>query len=570
MLKGTAVSDGIGIGKVMLVKQQKLVYTPNNVTDTDSEVSRFRAAVDKFCVNTKKKIDTLRKNAGDKESDIIQSHIQMIKDPNMSGEVEKLISDGKCAEAALEQICNMYIEIFSASEDDFLKQRTEDVRDIGSEVLSILLGIDKSKINVSQKNTVLVVKDLTPSMVAELDKENIVGIIAETGGKTSHSAILTRALEIPTILCVKDATKLLSEGSTVIVDGNRGIVINAPDSEMLRDYCEKRKEFIVEKTELEKLRGKETKSASGESYSLVCNIGNPDEALRVLECDGEGVGLFRTELLFMESSSLPTEDEQFIAYRKSALILKGAQLVIRTLDIGGDKNIPYLAHKKEENPFLGFRGIRYCLKNAEVFKSQLRAILRASIYGDVRIMFPLITCIDELREGKRLVEEAKAELKSQNVRFNENIKIGVMIETAAASLIADLLAKECDFFSIGTNDLISYTMACDRGNGDVSYLYSALQPSVLRSVSHIIECAKKNKIPVGVCGVAATNPLFIPLLISFGLNQFSVFPSSVLKVKKEISMWSKKEADKICDKAMSLSTEAEIRNYLNSVIKNKK
>lgn len=568
MLKGTPVCEGIGIGKIMIVEKQSLEYTPSAVTDTDAELKRFKAATEKFYRNKLKQIAALKRSAGEKESKILESHIQMIKDPCMSNEIETLIKRGLCAEAAVEKVCNMFIEIFSAAKDKIIRQRVEDVRDIGSEMLSILLGVDKVGISNVTENTVLVAKELTPSMIAQISEQKIVGIVTESGGKTSHSAILTRALGIPTVLCVEHAEKLLKPGTTAIVDGTNGIVVSAPNSAMLKDYINKQAEFNNQRIQLEKFRGRATVSADGKQYKLLCNIGNPDDAQKVLECDGEGVGLFRTEFLFMESKELPTEEEQFEAYKRAAIILKGKPLTVRTLDIGGDKKISYLKIPSEENPFMGFRAVRYCLKYKYIFKSQIRAILRASTFGDIRIMFPFITCVEELRKCKAVVEEAKSELTQENISFDKNIKIGIMIETASAALIADLLAKESDFFSIGTNDLTGYTMACDRNNGNVSYLYSALQPSVLRLIKNIIESGKNNGIPVGMCGVAVANPLMIPILISFGLDEFSVFPSTVLKVRKEISSWSKSKADKIAQKVMNLATEAEIRNYLNCELSN--
>ena len=568
MLKVTPVCEGIGIGKIMIVEKQSLEYTPSLVTDTDAELKRFKAATEKFYRNKLKQIATLKRSAGEKESKILESHIQMIKDPCMSNEIETLIKRGLCAEAAVEKVCNMFIEIFSAAKDKIIRQRVEDVRDIGSEMLSILLGVDKVGISNVTENTVLVAKELTPSMIAQISEQKIVGIVTESGGKTSHSAILTRALGIPTVLCVEHAEKLLKPGTTAIVDGTNGIVVSAPNSVMLKDYINRQAEFNNQRIQLEKFRGRATVSADGKQYKLLCNIGNPDDAQKVLECDGEGVGLFRTEFLFMESKELPTEEEQFEAYKRAAIILKGKPLTIRTLDIGGDKKISYLKIPSEENPFMGFRAVRYCLKYKYIFKSQIRAILRASTFGDIRIMFPFITCVEELRKCKAVVEEAKSELTQENISFDKNIKIGIMIETASAALIADLLAKESDFFSIGTNDLTGYTMACDRNNGNVSYLYSALQPSVLRLIKNIIESGKNNGIPVGMCGVAVANPLMIPMLISFGLDEFSVFPSTVLKVRKEISSWSKSKADKIAQKVMNLATEAEIRNYLNCELSN--
>lgn len=566
MLHGTAASEGIGIGKVMLIEEHSLEYTPRTVTDTEAESQRFKAAVDAFCYNTEKQAENLRSSAGEKEAEILAGHIQIIKDPYLSGEIEKLIADGQCAESALEHMCGMFIAMFSAADDELTKQRAADVRDIKSGVLGILLGVNEIKVSDAPKGTVLVARELTPSVTAGIVKENIAGIITETGGTTSHSAILARALEIPAVLSVEGVASSLKNGDTVVVDGSKGAVIVNPDDNTVAEYSKKRDAFLAERKELENYRGRETKSASGEAYELFCNIGKPEDAVKAVDADGEGVGLFRTEFLFMDRTSIPTEDEQFEAYKKAALILKGKSLIIRTLDIGGDKDIPYLGLEKEENPFMGFRAIRYCLKNRELFKSQIKAILRASAFGDIKIMFPLITTMDELREGKKLVAECKADLRNMGINFNENIQVGVMVETASAAVIADMLAKEADFFSIGTNDLTGYTMACDRGNNDVSYLYSPLQPSVLRMIKRTIECGVQNGISVGMCGEAAANKLMIPLLISFGLTEFSVSAPSVLNVRKIISTWTKEEADKVTAKVLEMSTQQEIVEYLKSVV----
>ena len=567
MLKGAAASEGIGIGKVMVIKEHTLEYTPKQIDDVQAEIQRFKKAVDTFCENTRAKAESVRASAGEKESEILLGHIQMIKDPFMEGEIEKLIQNGTCAESALENMCDTFIAVFSAADDELTKQRATDLRDVKTGVLSVLLGVEEVKISDAPKGTVLVAGELTPSMTAGINKENIVGIVTETGGKTSHSAILARALEIPAVLSVEQALTKLEDGMEIIVDGSEGEVIADPDKTQIEEYSKKREKFIEERRELEKYRGQKTKSADGIEYQLCCNIGKPDDAVKAVECDGEGVGLFRTEFLFMDRTSVPTEQEQFEAYKKAALILKGRPMIIRTLDIGGDKELPYLGLEKEENPFMGFRAIRYCLKNRELFKKQIRAILRASSFGEIMIMFPLITCVEELRQGKELVEMAKEELKAENIPFDENIKVGVMTETSSAGVIADILAKEADFFSIGTNDLTGYTMACDRGNSDVSYLYSPFQPSVLRLIKNIIECGVKNNIPVGMCGEAAGNKLMIPLLVAFGLTEFSVSAPSVLSVRKTVSEWTKEEADKVAEKVMTLSSEEEIVNYLKSVAK---
>ena len=566
MLKGIGASEGYGIGKVMIVEEKKLEYTPHAVIDVDAEMKRFNDAVAVFIEETREQAAALRISAGAKEAEIMEGHIGIINDPGLRMNVENLINNGTCVEAATEQTLDMFIMIFSSTDDEMTQQRAADLKDIKHALLSILLGINEVKISDAPAGTVLVAKEVTPSMTAGINKDNIVGIITETGSQTSHSAILARAMEIPAVLSVPNALSQLSSGEQVIVDGTNGEVITAPGDEEIADYTARRDAFLREKRELEMYRGRRTMSASGEEYELCCNIGSPKDAGKAIQADGEGVGLFRTEFLFMDRTALPTEDEQFEAYKAAAVILKGKPLIIRTLDIGGDKEIPYLGLEKEENPFMGFRAIRYCLKNREMFKSQIKAILRASAFGDVRIMFPLITAVEELREGRALVEEAKDYLRKSGIEFNENIPVGVMTETAASGVIADLLAKEADFFSIGTNDLTGYTMACDRGNSDVSYLYSPFQPSVLRMIRNIIENAVKAGIPVGMCGEAAANPMMIPLLMSFGLTEFSVSAVSVLKVRKNIAKWTKEEADAVAEKVMAMATEKEVTEYLKSIV----
>ncbi len=566
MMKGLGASEGYGIGRVLLISEKNLEYTPKEVADTEAEIMRFRASIDKFTKDTLAQAEAVRASVGPKEAAILEGHISIIDDPFMRGEIENLINAHQCAESAVEQMCQMFIDMFMASGDELTMQRAADVRDVRDSVLSILLGVNEVKISDAPEGTVLVVKELTPSMTAGIKKDNIVGIITETGSQTSHSAILARAMEIPAVLSVPNALAQLSTSEQVVVDGFTGDVITAPSAEVIEEYSSKRETYLREKRELELYRGKPTVSASGETYELCCNIGTPKDAGKAMEKDGEGVGLFRTEFLFMDRSTLPTEDEQFDAYKTAAVVLKGKPLIIRTLDIGGDKEIPYLGLEKEENPFMGFRAIRYCLKNRDMFKSQIKAILRASAFGDVRIMFPLITAVEELREGKALVEEAKSDLRASGIDFNENIPVGVMTETSASGVIADLLAKEADFFSIGTNDLTGYTMACDRGNSNVGYLYSPFQPSVLRLIKSIIENGVKAGIPVGMCGEAAANPMMVPLLMSFGLTEFSVSAVSVLKVRKTIAKWTKAEADEVTAKVMAMTTEKEITDYLKTVV----
>ena len=404
-------------------------------------------------------------------------------------------------------------------------------------------------------------------MTADIDRDNVVAIVTETGGRTSHSAIIARALEIPAVLSVADCTSNIKTGDMVVVDGGKGQVVVDPDDELLSTYTEKAKKYAADKAALEAFRGVATKTADGKQVLLVANIGNPGDATAALEHDAEGVGLFRSEFLFMDAKELPSEEEQFSAYQKVAIAMKDKPVIIRTLDVGGDKEIPYLDMKREDNPFMGFRAVRYCLNNPEQYKVQLRALLRASAYGDIKIMLPLVTTLDEVRQVKALVETCKKELDAEGVKYNQDIEVGTMVETPSASLISDLLAKECDFFSIGTNDLIGYTMCADRGNDRVAYLYNVYQPSVLRSLKTIIQNGVKQGIMVGMCGEAAADPLLIPVLLSFGLTEFSVSAPSILRTRRTISEWTMEEADALTEKVMSLETSAEVRAALQAAAK---
>ena len=565
MLKGVNASEGIGIGKVMLIEEVSLDYEKKQIIDTQAEIDRYRKVFDAYCEKTEKQAENIKNTIGEKEADIILGHLLMLKDPAMSSSIEGNISSGCCAEDAVAQVCDMFIGVFSMADDELTKQRASDVEDIKNGLITMLLGKEEVDIASAPSGTVLVAKDLTPSMTSCIVKENIVGIVTEVGGKTSHSAILARAMEIPAVLSVPNVMETFENGQEIIVDGSHGEVIENPSDGEIAIYREKTIEYKKEKEELKKFIGKETVTADGVKVELCCNIGKPDDADAVLSKDGEGVGLFRTEFLYMDSSSIPTEEEQFEAYKKTVLKLGDKPLIIRTLDVGGDKDIPYLGLSKEDNPFMGFRAVRYCLHREDVYKPQLRALLRASAFGNIKIMIPLVTCIDEVREVKDMIENIKAELDSESIAYNKDIQVGVMVETPAASLIADLLAEEADFFSIGTNDLTGYTMAVDRGNADVAYLYSAFQPAVLRSIKKIIEDGKD--IMVGMCGEAAADPLLIPLLLAFGLDEFSVSATSVLKTRKIISQWTIDEAKEVAEKALTLKTESEVVEYLTSVVK---
>ena len=567
MYKGIAASRGIGIGSICRIIEQDLSFETKMVSDVEAEKARFQKAIDDFVEETYAMAEDVKKNIGEKESEILLGHAVMISDPSMSGEMFSMIDAGQCAEAALTGVCDMFYGIFSTMEDEMMKQRASDIADVKVSILKKLLGIKDIEIGKVPAGTVLVCKDLTPSMTSQIVKENVVGIITEVGGPTSHSAILARALEIPAVLSVPGIVDLVEDKDAAIVDGTAGDVFINPEGDVLAKYVVKREEFIKKREELKKFIGKETLTADGDKLEIFCNIGTPKDAKKAMECDGEGVGLFRSEFLFMDNTHLPTEEEQFVAYKEALETMEGKTVIIRTLDIGGDKDIPYMDFEKEVNPFLGFRAVRYCLANPDMYKTQLRAITRASAFGKAKIMVPLVTTVDEVRAVKKLVAEIKDDLRAEGIAFDENIEVGCMTETAASAAIADLLAKEADFFSIGTNDLTGYTMAVDRGNAKVAYLYSAFQPAVLRSIRQIIAAAKKAGIPVGMCGEAAADPLMIPLLMSFGLDEYSVNPVLVLTARCIISKWTKAEADALADKVMAMDNVEDIVAALKAAAK---
>lgn len=567
MFEGVNASDGYGIGVAQVAVAPDLSFTPTKPEDPEAEKARYNEALAKFIDQTNKQIERMKQSVGEEAAAIMGAHIEFAEDEGIKDMVNGSIDSGMCAEQAVSEAYDMYFNMFSNMEDELFRERAADVADVKTGLLADLLGKQVVDLSSLPENSIVVVKELTPSMTADIDKENVAGIVTETGGRTSHSAIIARALEIPAVLSVADATKNIKSGEMVIVDGTLGKVINNPEDDVLDNYRAKAKSYAEEKAALEAYRGKETVTGDGEKVLLVANIGNPDDANVAAEHDAEGVGLFRSEFLFMDAKELPTEDEQFAAYQKVALRMKDEPVIIRTLDVGGDKEISYLNLKKEDNPFMGFRAVRYCLNNPEQYKVQLTALLRASAFGDVKIMLPLVTTLDEVRQAKALVEECKKELDERGVAYNKDIEVGTMIETPAASLIADDLAEECDFFSIGTNDLIGYTMCADRGNDRVSYLYTVYQPAVLRSLKRIIESGREKGIMVGMCGEAAADPLLIPVLLSFGLNEFSVSAPSILRTRKIISEWTKEEADALTEKVMKLKTATEVKVMLQAAQK---
>ena len=564
MLKGTNASSGIGIGNAVIVEEKELVIKRETVRDAAAEVERFKGALDLTLKKTEELAADLATRVGEKEAEIMQGHMMLLMDPMLTGEIETAITgESICAEYAIEQVCTTYADLFASMDDELMQQRATDMRDIKTRMQRELLGVESVDIASLPAGTILVAKDLTPSMTAGIKPENVAGIVTELGGKTSHSAILARALEIPAVVAVPDLMNQVENGHVIVLDGSEGTVYIDPDQNVVDDFSAKREKFLKEKKELEQYIGKPTVTKDGVRIELVANIGKPEDLEKVLQYDGEGVGLFRTEFLFMDRTAMPTEEEQFEAYKTVAEGLTGKPVIIRTLDIGGDKEIPYMGLTKDENPFLGYRAIRFCLdRKDDVYKPQLRALLRASAYGNIKIMVPMVTCIEELREAKALIEEIKKELDEQNIPYKKDIEVGIMVETAAASLMADVFAKEAAFFSIGTNDLTQYTMSVDRGNDKVSYLYSTFNPAVLRSIKRIITCGREAGIMVGMCGEAASDPLMIPLLLAFGLNESSMSASAILYSRKLITGYSTQELQAVADKAMSFATAAEVELYM--------
>ena len=559
MFKGIAGSEGIGIGRVVIIEEHEAVIEDKTITDVDAEIQRVQSAIEKFVNVTTEMADKMEATVGAKDADILRGHIMLLRDPTIEEQIVALIRSEKVtAEKALDQVLEQTAELFAQIPDELLQQRATDFRDIKTRIVKILLGIEELDISAVPAGTVLVAKDLTPSMTAGIVPENIAGVLTEVGGRTSHSAILARAMEIPAVLSIEGICSQVKNGDMVVLDGTRGEAIVNPDEAAVSEYEKKLEEYKKDKELLKKYTGKPTVSKDGTKVELVCNIGKPEDAKKVVECDGEGIGLFRTEFLFMDRDSLPTEEEQFEAYKSVAETMAGKPVIIRTLDIGGDKEIPYLGLEKEDNPFLGFRAIRFCLQRKDIYETQLKALVRASAFGKIKVMVPLVTGVDELRQVKAMIADIMKEYDAAGVAYNKDLEVGVMMETPAACLMADALAKEAAFFSIGTNDLTGYTMAVDRGNAKVAYLYSTYNPAVLRAIKRIIECGKKEGIMVGMCGEAAADEKLIPLLLAFGLDEFSVSATSVLRTRKTISECDIKECRELADRVMKCVTEEEV------------
>lgn len=569
MLRGIGTSKGIGIGKALIIHKCKNAVSRVKIKDTEAEVDKFNEAVEKFIQETNELVDKLSQklNGDDKNALVLKNQEYLIRDPEFtSGVISAITNDKLNAEAAVEDTCEMLKNIFLSFNNDTMTQRVADIEDMKQRLIAIMQGQKHIDLTKLSDNTVIIADEIHPSMTANMDTEHIAGIISEKGGDTSHASILARALEIPAVLSVKDICSKIAEGEEVIVDGAYGEVFVNPTPITLKIYNKKKKAYDERVKELKKYIDKQTVTRDGRKVMLAANIGNADEAAKAVKAGAEGVGLFRTEFLFMNKQALPTEEEQYNEYKKAAVVLDGRQLTIRTLDIGGDKDIPYMGLTKELNPFLGYRAIRFCLDRVDIFTTQLMAVLRASAYGNIRIMIPMITSVTEVQAVKKIINGICRDLDKKDIKYDKDIKIGIMIETPAAAIMADVLAHEVDFFSIGTNDLTQYTLAVDRGNENVAYLYSALNPAVIRSIKHIIECAHNAGIEAGMCGEAAADERMIPLLLNFGLDEFSVTVSRVLETRKEIASWSSKEVKEITENVMNYSEEKEVSNYLSDCI----
>ena len=564
MLKGIGASVGIGIGKAVVIKDIELDIKKRNIDNFEVELELFNKALEHTKQRSKAMAETLRKRVGSKEAEILEGHVLLMSDPMLIAEIETGIRTQMLnSEYVLEDVCERFAAIFESMDDELMQQRATDMRDIKTRLQKSVLGLEDVDLSELEADSILIAKDLTPSMTAGLDPEKVTGIITQFGGTTSHSAILARALEIPAILSVAEILDKVSDKDPICMDGESGELYINPSQEIIEDFKKKQIEQIEFKKILETYKGKESVAKDGRKVEIAANIGKPGDVKKVLEYDADGIGLFRTEFLFMDRDSIPNEEEQFEAYKKVAVAMEDKPVIIRTLDIGGDKEIPYMNISKDENPFLGYRAIRLCLdRKDDIYRPQLRALLRASAFGNIKIMLPLITSIEEVYEAKQLIEEEKKNLDAQGINYNKSIKVGVMIETAAATLIADILAKEVDFFSIGTNDLIQYTMSVDRGNDKVSYLYSVYNPAVLRAIKHIISEAKKAGIQVGMCGEAAADPKLIPLLLYWGLDEFSMSASYVLKSRKLVTDTDIQSLKDMEEAVMALESESKVRAFL--------
>ncbi len=563
MLQGIGISPGIIFGKARTMIKDKISNDKKQITNINTEIDRFGEAI---ACSKKQIIEIARRTKetiGENEAKIFEAHVLILEDAMLiDGIKDKISQEMVNAEYAVGEVAGEFITIFDSMDDAYMKEKSADIKDVSERIIRNLLGIEEWDIAATEEKVIIVAQDLTPSDTALLDKNKVLGFVTAVGGKTSHTAILARILEIPAISGINKILIEAQNGDELILDGHEGTVIINPSPDQINVYKKKKKEYDNQLSLYNQYLNKQSITKDGKEVEIVANIGLPADTDKVIANDSEGVGLFRTEFLFMNRNSLPTEQEQYEAYKEVATRLEGKPVVIRTLDIGGDKEVEYLHMQTELNPFLGYRAIRLCLDRKEIFMTQLRALLRASAHGNIKIMFPMISSIHELREAKQMLQEAREELASEGIIYNDNIEVGMMIEVPSAAMISDLLAKEVDFFSIGTNDLIQYMVAVDRGNEKIAHLYNDFNPGVLRMIKMVIDNAHKASIWVGMCGEAASNAYMIPLLLAMGLDEFSVCPSDILKLRYIMSKISVEDIKEKIDDILMMADGQAIEKYM--------
>lgn len=564
MLVGKGISEGIGLGKAVILEENGLKIEKQKIEDISAEKQQIYDAVKEV----ESEIEKVIQNIDGTEKEIMQAYLMILQDPSLIQETIKIIEQEKCNSAyAVENGLNQIIKTFEEMDDPYMAARSRDIEDMKKRILAKLLKIEEIDLSKLPENTILVAKELSTSDSAKMNLKNISGIITEIGGVNSHMAIIARTNEIPAIVGIRHIFENIKENDFIALNGATGEIFLNPTQEKIEELTKNQENIKQEKQELEKYKNKKAITKDGHQVELLANIGGPQDIQIVIDNTAEGVGLLRSEFLYMDAKDFPSEEEQFEAYKKIAESLENKRLVIRTLDIGGDKDLKYMKLPKEENPFLGYRAIRIYLDNVDLFKVQLRAILRASSYGNVAIMIPMISSIEELRKSKEIIEEVKQELKEKNIKFNENIEVGIMVEIPSSAVMADEFAKECDFFSIGTNDLIQYTIAVERGNEKLANLYSHFNPAVIRLIKSAIDGAHKNGILCGMCGEAAGDVKFIPLLVGLGLDEFSMNANKILKARKLITDLSFEECKELTNKVLEFDSTEDVKRILDNFIK---
>ncbi|UED79055.1 phosphoenolpyruvate--protein phosphotransferase [Lysinibacillus sp. CD3-6] len=561
-IQGIAVSEGIAFATAFCLVEPDLSFEKYTITDIQPELERFKSALAHTKMELQEILTLAQNKFGEDKAAIFAAHLLLLEDPEMLAAIEEKIKTGSNAEYALHEVSNMFIGLFEGMDNVYMQERAADIRDVTKRLLAHLLDVELVDMSRLSADVIIVAEDLTPSMTAQLDTNYVKGFITDIGGKTSHSAILARSLDIPAIVGTKTATQVIQHGAPIIMDGTNGTIIINATQEVSAFYEQQQQTLSQQRHELLQYRTMSSVSADGHNVELAGNIGKPEDVEKVMQAAGDGIGLFRTEFLYMGRQELPSEEEQFQAYRTVLEKMQEKPTIVRTLDIGGDKHLPYLKLPSEMNPFLGYRAIRICLDQQAMFRTQLRALLRASVFGNLKIMFPMIATLDEWRMAKQLLFEEKAQLQADGVAIAETIEVGIMVEIPAAAMIADLFAKEVDFFSIGTNDLIQYTLATDRMNENVSYLYQPYHPAVLRLIKNVIDAAHKQGKWVGMCGEMAADEIAIPILLALGLDEFSMNPSSILKTRAHIAKLSKKQLMQHIEQLLMLSTASEVEVYV--------